>query len=143
MVKAWLLLLLLLPLCADTQTTKYHIECYGEDFYMVRNQLLQCNSKVPQACYKKKKSHSDRTKPSKLTESHRFTALQIMGKKAAPLCSFVTDQAGVAAMRTVAMPNPGPRGRQNAMHRAQPRSDHSPVWLRSLIPCSSFSPSPP
>ncbi|KAG7462635.1 hypothetical protein MATL_G00186860 [Megalops atlanticus] len=47
-MKAWLVLLLLLPLCAG-----YHIECYGEDFLMVRNQLLQCNSEVPQACFKK------------------------------------------------------------------------------------------
>ncbi|KAI1894443.1 hypothetical protein AGOR_G00115870 [Albula goreensis] len=47
MIKAWLVLVLLLPLCA----ADYEIECYGEDFLMVRNQRLQCRSKVPQACY--------------------------------------------------------------------------------------------
>ncbi|ROJ36068.1 hypothetical protein DPX16_12693 [Anabarilius grahami] len=29
----------------------YNIECYGEDFLMVRNMVLYCKSKVPQACY--------------------------------------------------------------------------------------------
>ncbi|WP_289465491.1 hypothetical protein [Klebsiella pneumoniae] len=46
-MKAYLLLLLLLPLCS----AKHSIECYGEDFLMVRNQRLQCSSKVQQACY--------------------------------------------------------------------------------------------
>uniref|UniRef100_A0A8C2ESC9 Wu:fj16a03 n=2 Tax=Cyprinus carpio TaxID=7962 RepID=A0A8C2ESC9_CYPCA len=46
-MKAWFVLFLLLPLCmAD-----HYIECYGEDFLMVRNMVLQCRSKVPQACY--------------------------------------------------------------------------------------------
>ncbi|XP_072532955.1 uncharacterized protein [Salminus brasiliensis] len=46
-MKAWFLLLMLLPLClAD-----FKIQCYGEDFLMVRNQVLQCSSKVPQSCY--------------------------------------------------------------------------------------------
>ncbi|KAI4873347.1 hypothetical protein NFI96_022029 [Prochilodus magdalenae] len=46
-MKAWFLLMLLLPLClAD-----YKIQCYGEDFLMVRHQVLSCSSKVPQACY--------------------------------------------------------------------------------------------
>ncbi|XP_065107829.1 uncharacterized protein [Paramisgurnus dabryanus] len=47
MMKAWFVLLLLLPIC----TADYYIECYGEDFLMVRNMVLQCRSKVPQACY--------------------------------------------------------------------------------------------
>ncbi|KAJ8248329.1 hypothetical protein GJAV_G00240850 [Gymnothorax javanicus] len=50
MNKAWLALLLLLPLCT---AQLYQIDCYGEDFLTVRNQLLHCRSKVPQACYKK------------------------------------------------------------------------------------------
>ncbi|XP_042624428.1 uncharacterized protein LOC122147184 isoform X1 [Cyprinus carpio] len=29
----------------------HYIECYGEDFLMVRNMVLQCRSKVTQACY--------------------------------------------------------------------------------------------
>ncbi|GAA6231341.1 uncharacterized protein wu:fj16a03 [Lates japonicus] len=41
------LLLLLLPLCS----ADFYIECYGEDFVFVRNLLLQCSSKVKQACY--------------------------------------------------------------------------------------------
>ncbi|KAG1941608.1 uncharacterized protein wu:fj16a03 [Pimephales promelas] len=46
-MKALFVLLLLLPLCmAD-----YSIDCYGEDFLMVRNMVLHCKSKVPQACY--------------------------------------------------------------------------------------------
>ncbi|XP_035387709.1 uncharacterized protein wu:fj16a03 [Electrophorus electricus] len=46
-MKAGLLLLMVLPLClAD-----YKIQCYGEDFLMLRDQVLQCSSKVPQACY--------------------------------------------------------------------------------------------
>uniref|UniRef100_A0A8C7C7K4 Wu:fj16a03 n=1 Tax=Oncorhynchus kisutch TaxID=8019 RepID=A0A8C7C7K4_ONCKI len=32
----------------------YKIECYGEDFLMLRNQLLQCSSKTQQACYTRK-----------------------------------------------------------------------------------------
>ncbi|XP_039995543.1 uncharacterized protein wu:fj16a03 [Xiphias gladius] len=47
-MKFYLLLLLLLPLCSAQQ---FHIECYGQDFLMVNNQLLQCSSKVQQACY--------------------------------------------------------------------------------------------
>ncbi|KAJ8250629.1 hypothetical protein COCON_G00225510 [Conger conger] len=53
MNKAWLALLLLLPLCAAQQ--EYYIECIGEDFLFVRNDLLRCKSKVPQACYTKGK----------------------------------------------------------------------------------------
>ncbi|XP_066553327.1 uncharacterized protein LOC136719328 [Amia ocellicauda] len=45
-MKAFLVLLLLLPLC-----TAFTIECYGEDFLMVQNQLLRCSSRVPQVCY--------------------------------------------------------------------------------------------
>ncbi|KAL7877511.1 hypothetical protein SRHO_G00041540 [Serrasalmus rhombeus] len=46
-MKAWFLLLLLLPVCfAD-----YKIQCYGEDFLMVNHQVLTCTSKVLQACY--------------------------------------------------------------------------------------------
>ncbi|XP_041107373.1 uncharacterized protein wu:fj16a03 [Polyodon spathula] len=41
------LLLLLLPVC----TADYTIKCMGEDFVFVTNQVLQCSSKVPQACY--------------------------------------------------------------------------------------------
>ncbi|XP_041866870.1 uncharacterized protein wu:fj16a03 [Melanotaenia boesemani] len=48
-MKFYLLLLLLLPLC----TAQFSIECYGEDFLLVRNMLLHCNSKTPQACYTK------------------------------------------------------------------------------------------
>ncbi|XP_062319827.1 uncharacterized protein wu:fj16a03 isoform X1 [Osmerus eperlanus] len=64
-MKACLVLVLLLPLlctagrsmtpeicspsCAAAQ--QFTIECYGEDFLMVRNQVLQCSSKVVQACY--------------------------------------------------------------------------------------------
>ncbi|XP_069036067.1 uncharacterized protein [Lepisosteus oculatus] len=47
MMKAMLVLLLLLPLCA----ADFSIECYGEDFLFVQNEVLQCSSKVPQACY--------------------------------------------------------------------------------------------
>uniref|UniRef100_A0A8C7RVX9 Toxin-1 n=1 Tax=Oncorhynchus mykiss TaxID=8022 RepID=A0A8C7RVX9_ONCMY len=32
----------------------YNIECYGEDFLMLRNQLLQCSSRTQQACYTRK-----------------------------------------------------------------------------------------
>ncbi|KAA0717669.1 hypothetical protein E1301_Tti014554 [Triplophysa tibetana] len=46
-MKAWLILLLLLPIC----TADHNIDCYGEDFLMVRNMVLHCRSKVPQACY--------------------------------------------------------------------------------------------
>ncbi|XP_074789914.1 uncharacterized protein LOC109889832 [Oncorhynchus kisutch] len=49
-MRAYLVLLLLLPLC----TADYKIECYGEDFLMLRNQLLQCSSKTQQACYTRK-----------------------------------------------------------------------------------------
>uniref|UniRef100_A0AAY4DHJ5 Uncharacterized protein n=1 Tax=Denticeps clupeoides TaxID=299321 RepID=A0AAY4DHJ5_9TELE len=49
-MKACIILLLLVPVClAD-----YNIMCYGEDFLMVRNEILQCNSKVQQACYTRK-----------------------------------------------------------------------------------------
>ncbi|KAG5831305.1 uncharacterized protein wu:fj16a03 [Anguilla rostrata] len=48
-MKVWLVLLLLLPLC----TAQFQIECYGEDHLFVRNQLLQCKSKVRQVCYTK------------------------------------------------------------------------------------------
>uniref|UniRef100_A0A3B3U7X3 Uncharacterized protein n=2 Tax=Poecilia TaxID=8080 RepID=A0A3B3U7X3_9TELE len=48
-MKVYLLLLLLLPpLCSAQQ---FHISCYGEDFLMVNNLLLQCTGKVQQACY--------------------------------------------------------------------------------------------
>ncbi|CAI5655182.1 uncharacterized protein wu:fj16a03 [Oreochromis aureus] len=47
-MKAYLLLLLLIPLCSAEQ---FYIECYGQDFLMVNNQLLQCTGKVQQACY--------------------------------------------------------------------------------------------
>ncbi|KAM7409200.1 hypothetical protein PAMA_002748 [Pampus argenteus] len=49
-MKGYLLMLLLLPLCS---AQKFHIECYGQDFLMVNNLLLQCTSKVQQACYSK------------------------------------------------------------------------------------------
>uniref|UniRef100_A0A8C7X553 Uncharacterized protein n=1 Tax=Oryzias sinensis TaxID=183150 RepID=A0A8C7X553_9TELE len=41
-----LLVLLLLPLSED-----FLIECYGEDYFMVNNLLMQCRGKVQQACY--------------------------------------------------------------------------------------------
>ncbi|XP_038586243.1 uncharacterized protein wu:fj16a03 isoform X2 [Micropterus salmoides] len=47
-MKVYLLLLLLLPLCSAKQ---FHIQCHGEDFLMVNNMLLDCTSKVQQACY--------------------------------------------------------------------------------------------
>ncbi|XP_041645809.1 uncharacterized protein wu:fj16a03 [Cheilinus undulatus] len=47
-MKAYLLLLLLLPLCS---AKKFNIECYGQDFVWVNNMLLQCSSDVEQACY--------------------------------------------------------------------------------------------
>uniref|UniRef100_A0A3P9PFE5 Uncharacterized protein n=1 Tax=Poecilia reticulata TaxID=8081 RepID=A0A3P9PFE5_POERE len=47
-MKVYLLLLLLLPLCS---AQRFHISCYGEDFLMVNNLLLQCTGKVQQACY--------------------------------------------------------------------------------------------
>ncbi|XP_014056390.2 uncharacterized protein isoform X2 [Salmo salar] len=69
-MRAYLVLLLLLPLCTDAgggvdesghgpfslafnlwAKADYNIECYGEDFLMLRNQLLQCSSKTQQACY--------------------------------------------------------------------------------------------
>ncbi|KAL4641184.1 hypothetical protein GN956_G11415 [Arapaima gigas] len=47
-MRSWLLLVLLLaPLCTADQK----IKCYGEDFLMLRNQMLQCSSQVPQACF--------------------------------------------------------------------------------------------
>ncbi|KAI4790690.1 hypothetical protein KUCAC02_032729 [Chaenocephalus aceratus] len=48
-MRAYLLLLLLLPLGSGAPT--FSILCYGEDFLMVNNMLLDCNRKVPQACY--------------------------------------------------------------------------------------------
>ncbi|KAI5108263.1 sorting nexin-4 [Silurus meridionalis] len=48
-MKVWFLLFLLLPLCLTT--AQFKIECYGEDFLMVRNMVLHCSSKVQQACY--------------------------------------------------------------------------------------------
>ncbi|XP_053189623.1 uncharacterized protein wu:fj16a03 [Scomber japonicus] len=50
-MKAYLLLLLLLPLCSAQK--KFSIECYGHDFLMVNNLLLHCSSKMEQACYTK------------------------------------------------------------------------------------------
>ncbi|KAM8737914.1 uncharacterized protein AB9X84_021013 [Acanthopagrus schlegelii] len=47
-MKVYLVLLLLLPLCSAKD---FHIQCYGEDFLMVNNMLLDCRSKVQQACY--------------------------------------------------------------------------------------------
>ncbi|KAM7385994.1 hypothetical protein PAMP_002022 [Pampus punctatissimus] len=47
-MKGYLLMLLLLSLCS---AQKFHIRCFGQDFLMVNNLLLQCTSKVPQACY--------------------------------------------------------------------------------------------
>uniref|UniRef100_A0A3Q0RTA1 Uncharacterized protein n=1 Tax=Amphilophus citrinellus TaxID=61819 RepID=A0A3Q0RTA1_AMPCI len=48
-MKAYLVvLLLLLPLFSAEQ---FSIKCYGEDFLMVRHIVLQCSSKVKQACY--------------------------------------------------------------------------------------------
>ncbi|XP_075941495.1 uncharacterized protein LOC142943712 [Anarhichas minor] len=46
-MKVYLLLLLLLPLCSADFT----IQCYGEDFLMVNNMLLDCSGPVQQACY--------------------------------------------------------------------------------------------
>ncbi|XP_059215846.1 uncharacterized protein wu:fj16a03 [Centropristis striata] len=46
-MKAYLLLLLLLPLCSG----EHSIRCYGQDFLQVNNLLLDCNSAVQQACY--------------------------------------------------------------------------------------------
>uniref|UniRef100_A0A096LZ87 Uncharacterized protein n=1 Tax=Poecilia formosa TaxID=48698 RepID=A0A096LZ87_POEFO len=37
------------PVCSSAQ--QFHISCYGEDFLMVNNLLLQCTGKVQQACY--------------------------------------------------------------------------------------------
>ncbi|XP_075902320.1 uncharacterized protein LOC142901627 [Nelusetta ayraudi] len=48
-MKTYLLLLLLLPLCSAT----FRIRCYGHDFLMVQNLLLDCNSEQEQACYTK------------------------------------------------------------------------------------------
>uniref|UniRef100_A0A667XKU9 Uncharacterized protein n=1 Tax=Myripristis murdjan TaxID=586833 RepID=A0A667XKU9_9TELE len=45
-MKAFFLLLLLLPLC----TAQYNIECYGKDYLMVDN-MLQCSGRVRQVCY--------------------------------------------------------------------------------------------
>ncbi|XP_051816445.1 uncharacterized protein wu:fj16a03 [Acanthochromis polyacanthus] len=47
-MKFYLLLLLLLPLCSAQQ---HYIKCYGHDFLMVNNQLLQCTGRVQQVCY--------------------------------------------------------------------------------------------
>ncbi|XP_062851079.1 uncharacterized protein wu:fj16a03 [Trichomycterus rosablanca] len=49
-MKAWFLLCLLLPLCLGV-AADFKIKCYGEDFLMVKNQVLQCSGKVQQACY--------------------------------------------------------------------------------------------
>ncbi|XP_060896870.1 uncharacterized protein wu:fj16a03 [Labrus mixtus] len=49
-MKAYLLLLLLLPLCSAKQ---FSIQCYGQDFHMVDNMLLDCSSDIKQACYTK------------------------------------------------------------------------------------------
>ncbi|XP_060780634.1 uncharacterized protein wu:fj16a03 [Neoarius graeffei] len=49
-MKIWLLLFLLLPhVLGVAAMTK--IDCYGEDFFTVRNMVLHCRSKVKQACY--------------------------------------------------------------------------------------------
>ncbi|KAL0964349.1 hypothetical protein UPYG_G00322650 [Umbra pygmaea] len=70
-MKAFLVLLLLLPFCTGGGVNElglgafslpfvrwvkadHHIECYGEDFLMLRNQLLKCSSKTEQACYTRK-----------------------------------------------------------------------------------------
>ncbi|KAG7334262.1 hypothetical protein KOW79_002669 [Hemibagrus wyckioides] len=52
-MKVWFLLFVLLPLCLDSTgvAAQYAIDCYGEDFLMVRNMVLHCKSKVQQACY--------------------------------------------------------------------------------------------
>ncbi|MCJ8730785.1 hypothetical protein PDJAM_G00188410 [Pangasius djambal] len=52
-MKVWFLLFLLLPLCLGTAgvATEFKIDCYGEDFLMVRNMVMHCRSKVQQACY--------------------------------------------------------------------------------------------
>nr|XP_043901846.1 uncharacterized protein wu:fj16a03 [Solea senegalensis] len=42
------LLLLLLPLCS---AQKFYIECYGQDFLLVNNDVLKCSADVEQACY--------------------------------------------------------------------------------------------
>ncbi|XP_063047767.1 uncharacterized protein wu:fj16a03 [Engraulis encrasicolus] len=46
-MKAFFILLLLLPLCLGD----YEIRCKGEDFLMVRNMDLTCRGKTKQACY--------------------------------------------------------------------------------------------
>uniref|UniRef100_A0A665VT27 Uncharacterized protein n=1 Tax=Echeneis naucrates TaxID=173247 RepID=A0A665VT27_ECHNA len=56
-MKAYLLLLLLLPLCSD------YIECYGQDFLMVNNQILQCSLKVSQVCYTRDNGEKGCTRP--------------------------------------------------------------------------------
>uniref|UniRef100_A0A6Q2Z8P8 Uncharacterized protein n=1 Tax=Esox lucius TaxID=8010 RepID=A0A6Q2Z8P8_ESOLU len=70
-MKAFLYLLMLLHLCSGGGVDEWglgtfslafdllakadhHIECYGEDFLMLRNQLLKCSSKTEQACYTRK-----------------------------------------------------------------------------------------
>uniref|UniRef100_A0A8C6S4Q1 Uncharacterized protein n=1 Tax=Neogobius melanostomus TaxID=47308 RepID=A0A8C6S4Q1_9GOBI len=46
-MKVYLLVLLLLPLCS----AENEIQCYGHDFLMVQNMVLQCSGPEQQACY--------------------------------------------------------------------------------------------
>ncbi|KAJ8359653.1 hypothetical protein SKAU_G00161780 [Synaphobranchus kaupii] len=76
-------------------------------------------------------------------KSPRPATQKIMGTRAAPLWSTARSQAGRAAKRTNAMPNPGARGRQSAKpHQAQLTGDWTAAWIRSLVPFTSFSPPP-
>uniref|UniRef100_A0A8C6LCQ8 Uncharacterized protein n=1 Tax=Nothobranchius furzeri TaxID=105023 RepID=A0A8C6LCQ8_NOTFU len=52
--------ILLLISCSllDLKKLTFHIECFGEDFLMVNNLLLQCSGKVRQACYTRGELHT-------------------------------------------------------------------------------------
>ncbi|XP_034538061.1 uncharacterized protein wu:fj16a03 [Notolabrus celidotus] len=47
-MRAYLLLLLLLPLCSAKQ---YNIRCIGHDYLMLNHQQMDCSSDIKQACF--------------------------------------------------------------------------------------------
>ncbi|XP_051251699.1 uncharacterized protein wu:fj16a03 [Dicentrarchus labrax] len=64
-MKVYLLLLLLLPLCSAEQ---HYIKCYGQDFLMVNNMLLDCTSRVKQACFTRNNGEKGCTRLDKCSD---------------------------------------------------------------------------
>ncbi|XP_034041028.1 uncharacterized protein wu:fj16a03 [Thalassophryne amazonica] len=52
-MKTFLLLLCSGLIFCSQPEGQFYIECYGKDFLMLNNQVLQCRSEVKQACYTK------------------------------------------------------------------------------------------